>query len=194
MQPVREWSMGRDEQIDWAKKHGIQVMQTKEKPYSYDENMWGNTGEGGEIENPELIPPLENILKWCNTPEKSPQESEILEIDFEQGVPVAINGKKKKLSGIIADCNRIGGKHGVGVFQLIEDRFVGLKVRGIYENPGAHILISAHKNSKCWSPQEKKTNSKVSSTKNGRTSVTPPSGMTQSCTTYRPTKILKTKK
>jgi len=143
--PVREWSMGRDEQIDWAKAHGIEVIQTKEKPYSYDENMWGNTGEGGEIENPELIPPLENILKWCKTPEQAPNKSEIIEIEFEQGIPVGINGKKKKLSEIVFDCNKIGSTHGVGVFQLIEDRFVGLKVRGVYENPGAHILISAHK-------------------------------------------------
>jgi len=66
--PVREWSMGREEQIDWAQKHGIEVLQTKAKPYSYDENMWGNTGEGGEIEDPARVPPLANILKWCATP------------------------------------------------------------------------------------------------------------------------------
>ncbi len=143
--PVREWSMGRDEQIDWAKSHGIEVIQTQKKPYSYDENMWGNTGEGGEIENPELTPPLENILKWCKTPEKAAEKGETLNIEFEKGIPVALNGKKMKLSEIIYECNKIGGKHGVGVFSLIEDRVVGLKVRGVYENPGAHILISAHK-------------------------------------------------
>jgi len=143
--PVREWSMGRDEQIKWAKNHGIEVIQTKKKPYSYDENMWGNTAEGGEIENPALIPPLHQILKWCTTPENAPEKEEILSVDFEQGVPVAVNRKKKKLSEIISYCNKKGAKHGVGVFHLIEDRIVGLKVRGIYENPGAHILISAHK-------------------------------------------------
>ncbi len=144
--PVREWAMGRDEQIDWAIKHGIEVSQTKKKPYSYDENMWGNTGEGGEIENPEEAPNFENILKWCSTPENAPDKAEEIEIEFKQGVPIAINGKTKKLLDIIADCNTIGGIHGVGVFPLIEDRFVGLKVRGIYENPGATILIKAHQN------------------------------------------------
>lgn len=143
--PVREWAMGRDEQIQWAKDHGIEVIQTQKKPYSYDENMWGNTGEGGEIENPELTPPLENILKWCKTPEQAPDKKETLALEFEAGVPVGLNGKKMKLADIIYECNAIGGEHGVGVFQLIEDRVVGLKVRGIYENPGAHILISAHK-------------------------------------------------
>jgi len=143
--PVREWGMGRDEEIAYAEKHNIPVKQTKELPYSYDENMWANTGEGGEIENPELIPPVENILQWCKTPEQAPDESEILEIGFEKGVPVSLNGEKKKLSEIIMSCNSIGGKHGVGFVHLIEDRLVGLKVRGIYENPGANILIAAHK-------------------------------------------------
>ena len=87
--PVREWSMGRDEQIDYAAKHNIPVKQKKDKPYSYDENMWGNTGEGGEIENPELIPPLENILQWCKTSENTPNKAKIIEIEFKQGVPIA---------------------------------------------------------------------------------------------------------
>lgn len=143
--PVREWSMGREEEIVYAEKHQIPIKQKKETPYSYDENMWGNTGEGGEIENPELIPPLQNILEWCVLPEKAPNESEIVEIEFEKGIPVAVNGKKDKLSQLIALCNKIGAKHGVGVVNLIEDRIVGLKVRGVYENPGASILISAHK-------------------------------------------------
>ena len=144
--PVREWGMGRDEELAYAEKHGIPVKQKKDSPYSYDENMWGNTGEGGEIENPELDPPLENILQWCKTPENAKDEAETVEIEFEQGVPVALNGQKKKLSEIIMECNAIGAEHGVGVFHLIEDRVVGLKVRGIYENPAASILIAAHKN------------------------------------------------
>ena len=143
--PVREWGMGRDEEIVYAKTHGIPVKQKKESPYSYDENMWANTGEGGEIEDPKLIAPVENILQWCQVPEKAPDASQIIEIDFEEGVPVALNGDKKKLSEIIMECNEIGGKHGVGVFHLIEDRVVGLKVRGVYENPAASILIAAHK-------------------------------------------------
>lgn len=143
--PVREWGMGRDEELEYAEKHNIPVKQKKDTPYSYDENMWGNTGEGGEIENPELVPPLDNILQWCKTIEKASDEKEIVNIDFVKGVPVALNGQTKKLSEIVMRLNEIGGKHGVGVFNLIEDRVVGLKVRGVYENPAASILVAAHK-------------------------------------------------
>ncbi|RMH65389.1 MAG: argininosuccinate synthase [Calditrichaeota bacterium] len=143
--PVREWGMGRQEEIAYAEKHNIPVVQKKDKPYSYDENMWGNTGEGGEVENPKLIPPLENILQWCNVPEKAPDEPQLLKIGFEQGKPVSLDGEIMKLSALIKRCNAIGAKHAVGVFHLIEDRLVGLKVRGIYENPAATILIEAHR-------------------------------------------------
>jgi len=143
--PVREWSMGRQEEIAYAKTHGIPVKQTAAKPYSYDENMWGNTGEGGEIEEPKLEVPLKNILQWSNTPEAAPAKPEYLELKFKAGKPVALNGKPMKLSQLITKVNSLGAKHGVGVFQLIEDRLVGLKVRGVYENPGASILIAAHK-------------------------------------------------
>jgi len=143
--PVREWSMGRDEQIEWAKKNGIPVEQTQQKPYSYDENIWSNTGEGGEIENPENIPKYDQIQKWCTLPENAPDEAEYVTIEFEKGVPVAVNESKKKLSKLILDCHTLGSKHGVGVSTLIEDRLVGLKVRGIYEEPAAQILIQAHK-------------------------------------------------
>ncbi len=144
--PVREWGMGRQEEIEYAKKHSIPIKQQSDKPYSYDENMWGNTGEGGEIENPELTPPLENILQWCKTLESASDIPEIIEIEFYQGVPKKLNGKEMKLSNLIMHCNSIGARHGVGVFHLIEDRIVGLKVRGVYENPGASMLIKAHKN------------------------------------------------
>ncbi len=143
--PVREWSMGRQEEIAYAKTHNIPVKQQPDKPYSYDENMWGITGEGGEIEDPALEPPLEKILQWCTITEDAPDKAEIVEIEFKSGVPVAFNGQQLKLSQIIAESNKIGSKHGVGVVQLIEDRLVGLKIRGVYENPGANILIAAHK-------------------------------------------------
>jgi argininosuccinate synthase len=143
--PIREWSMGRNEQIDYATKHGIPIKQTKDTPYSYDENMWANTGEGGEIENPALTPKYDKILQWCNTPQSAPDEMESVEIEFKEGVPLSFNGEKMKLSLLIKECNKIGAKHGVGVATLIEDRLVGLKVRGVYENPGAAILIAAHK-------------------------------------------------
>jgi argininosuccinate synthase len=144
--PVREWGMGREEEIAYALKNGIQVEQTKKSPYSYDENMWANTGEGGEIEDPNLIPPLENILKWCNTPQNAPDKEELVKIGFEKGEPVSLNGAEYDKKDLILLLNEIGGKHGVGFFHLIEDRVVGLKVRGVYENPAAHILIQAHKN------------------------------------------------
>ncbi len=143
--PVREWSMGRDEEIAYALKHGIPVSQNHKLPYSYDENMWSNTAEGGEIENPELIPPLEKILKWCQLPQQAPNEEEIVELEFKEGLPVALNGQGKKLSQLIKELNIIGGRHGVGFVHLIEDRIVGLKVRGVYENPAAAVIIAAHK-------------------------------------------------
>lgn len=143
--PVREWNMGREEEIAYALERGIEVEQTKKKPYSYDENMWSNTGEGGEIEDPSLIPPLENILKWCNTPKQAPDREQLVKIGFKAGRPVSLDGKELKPAELIMTLNKIGGEHGVGFFHLIEDRVVGLKVRGIYENPAAHILISAHK-------------------------------------------------
>lgn len=144
--PVREWSMGRDEEIIYAKKHGIPVRQTVDKPYSYDDNMWGVTGEGGEIENPALVPPLEKILLLCNLPEKAPDKSEQIEVEFVKGIPVALNNKHMKLSEIIFSLNKIGAKHGIGITHHIEDRVVGLKVRGIYEAPAAEIIITAHRN------------------------------------------------
>lgn len=144
--PVREWGMGREEEIAYAVKHGIPIEQTKKTPYSYDENMWANTGEGGEIENPSQIPPLEKILKWCNTPKQAPDEEELVKIGFEKGVPVSLDGVEYPQKDLIQMLNKIGGKHAVGYFHLVEDRIVGLKVRGVYENPAAHILIQAHKN------------------------------------------------
>jgi argininosuccinate synthase len=144
--PVREWSMGRDEELTYAKKHGIPVRQTVEKPYSYDDNMWGVTGEGGEIENPALVPPLEKILSVCRLPEDAPNKSELIELEFVKGLPVGVNEKHMKLSNLIILLNKLGAKHAVGITHHIEDRVVGLKVRGVYEAPAAEIIITAHRN------------------------------------------------
>jgi argininosuccinate synthase len=144
--PVREWGMGRDEELIYAKKHGIPVKQTASKPYSYDDNMWGVTGEGGEIENPALIPPLKDILQVCKVPEEASEKAEVIEIEFVKGVPVSVNNKQMKLSDLILYLNTLGATHGVGVTHHIEDRVVGLKVRGIYEAPAAEIIIEAHRN------------------------------------------------
>jgi len=144
--PVREWAMGRDEELQYAKKHNIPVKQTIEKLYSYDDNMWGVTGEGGEIENPAIVPPLEKILSICTLPQKAPDKSESVILEFFKGIPVGLNGKTMTLTNIILELNKIGAKHGVGITHHIEDRVIGLKVRGVYEAPAAEIIVEAHKN------------------------------------------------
>lgn len=144
--PVREWSMGRDEELVYAKKHGIPVKQTVDSPYSYDDNMWGVTGESGEIENPALIPPLDKILQVCRIVEKTPNKPVFLKLRFVKGIPVELDDKPLGLVQMITKLNTIGAKHGVGVTHHIEDRLVGLKVRGLYEAPAAEIIINAHFN------------------------------------------------
>lgn len=142
--PVREWGMGRDEELEYAKKHGIAVKQTADSPYSYDDNMWGISAEGGEIENPALVPPLSNILQICKPIEDTPNEAVLLKIGFLKGLPVQINEQDLGLVPLIAQLNEVGAAHGVGVTHHIEDRVVGLKVRGIYEAPAATIIVRAH--------------------------------------------------
>lgn len=145
--PVREWSMGRDEQLKYAAKHGIETKQAKKNvPYSWDDNMWGVTGEGGEIEDPKQEPKLEQILQVTTLPEQAPDKAEYLEIEFAKGLPVALNGEKMSLVHLIHSANSIVGQHGVGYTILIEDRLVGLKVRGVYEAPAAHAITLAHYN------------------------------------------------
>ena len=145
--PVREWSMGRDEELEYAAKHGIETKQAqKGVSYSWDDNMWGVTGEGGEIEDPKLEPQLDKILQVTTLPENAPDSAEYLELEFEHGVPVALNGEKMKLAALVTATNKLVGKHGVGYTILIEDRLVGLKVRGVYEAPAAHVITLAHYN------------------------------------------------
>lgn len=143
--PVREWGMGRDEQLEYCRKHGIPVKQTKDKPYSYDDNMWGVTGEGGEIEDPSVIPPLDKILQICKTPENAKNTPDYIKIEFEKGLPVAIDDKQMSLVDIIFSLNQRAAEHSIGIVHLLEDRVIGLKVRGIYEAPAAETIITAHK-------------------------------------------------
>jgi argininosuccinate synthase len=143
--PVREWGMGRDEQLEYCKKHGIPVKQTVDKPYSYDDNMWGVTGEGGEIENPALIPPLEKILQVCKSPEEAKDTPEYIKIEFEKGLPVAVDDRQMSLVDIIDELNHRAAEHAVGITHLLEDRIIGLKVRGLYEAPAAETIVTAHK-------------------------------------------------
>jgi argininosuccinate synthase len=152
--PVREWAMGREEEIEYAKEHNIPVTASLEKIYSYDENLWGCSAEGGEIEDFKKIPPLDKILKFTEQPEVAVDDVEYVDIEFEDGIPISIISKsttnsepeyRVQTSELIKKANEIGSKHGLGITHLIEDRVIGLKVRGIYEEPGAELLIKAHK-------------------------------------------------
>jgi len=150
--PVREWAMGREEEIEYAKEHNIPVTASLEKIYSYDENLWGCSAEGGEIEDFKKIPPLDKILKFTEQPEVAVDDVEYVDIMFVGGIPVSIVSRSTensepdaKTSILIKKANDIGRKHGLGITHLIEDRVIGLKVRGIYEEPGAELLIKAHK-------------------------------------------------
>lgn len=142
--PVREWSMGRLEELEYAKKNNIPVPHTVDKPYSYDENMWGSSGEGGEVEDPAKIPPLEKILVINNLPQNAPDKEEMVQLEFVKGIPVSLNGKQMKLAALIMELNKIGAKHGVGTNIHIEDRVIGMKIRDVFEAPAAEIIISAH--------------------------------------------------
>ncbi len=144
--PVREWSFGRDEEIEYAQKHGIPVPASFDFPYSVDDNMCGMTWEGGEIEDPSKVPELKKFLTTYTLPENAPDKPEYIKLEFEEGIPVGLNGEKLKLSDLIIRLNKIAGKHGAGIVHHIEDRLVGLKVRGVYEMPAARVIIEAHKN------------------------------------------------
>ncbi len=144
--PVREWSFGREEEIEYAKKHEIPVPASSDFLYSVDDNMWGMTWEGGEIEDPSKIPEIKKFLTTYTLPENAPEKSEYIKIGFKEGIPISLNGNKLKLTDLIIKLNKMAGKHGVGITHHIEDRVFGLKVRGVYEMPAAHAIIEAHKN------------------------------------------------
>ncbi|MCS7143477.1 MAG: argininosuccinate synthase [Archaeoglobaceae archaeon] len=142
--PVRELNLTREWEIEYAKEHGIEVPATKEKPFSVDENLWSRSIEGGKLEDPNLVPP-EEIYEWTSSPEKAPEKPEVIKIDFEKGIPVAVNDQKFDGFELIKLLNELGGKHGIGRTDMIEDRVLGLKARENYEHPAATILITAHK-------------------------------------------------
>jgi len=143
--PVREWDMDRNEEIKYAQKYGIPVPASLDFPYSVDDNMWGMTWEGGEIEEPDKIPQVKKFLTTYTLPKNAPNKEEYVKIEFKKGLPIAINGKKLTLAKIISKLNQIGGKHGVGIVRMFEDRLVGVKNGGVYEQPAAEIIITAHK-------------------------------------------------
>ena len=143
--PVREWRMDRDAEIEYAIKHNISVPVRRDFPYSVDDNMWGMTWEGGEIEEPHQIAPIEKFLTTYTLAKNAPDQEQFVKIGFQHGVPVSLDGQNLELFEIIERLNHIGGGHGVGVVHIVEDRLVGLKDRGVYEQPGGHILINAHR-------------------------------------------------
>ena len=142
--PVREWGMNREEEIEYAEKHGIPIPVDLDNPFSIDANIWGRACEAGVLENPWNEAP-EEAYEWTNPVEKTPDEPEYVEIEFEKGVPGALNGHRMNLVQIIEVLNEKAGLHGVGRIDHIENRLVGIKSREIYENPAAVVLIKAHK-------------------------------------------------
>ena len=141
--PIRMWGMNRKEEVKFARDRGIPISETSSK-YSIDENLWSRSIEGGDLEDPWNSPP-EDAFEWVTVPEKSPDEPLDLIIEFERGVPKAINGEKMKLIDIIVKLNELSGRYGFGIIDHMENRVVGLKSREVYEAPAALTIINAKK-------------------------------------------------
>jgi argininosuccinate synthase len=143
--PWREWEFdSRESLIAYAKKHNIPVTATKKKPYSTDRNLFHISYEGGILEDPWAEPPA-NMFTLSVSPEKAPSKPEYIEIGYEDGDPVSLNGKKLSPANLLKNLNTIGGRHGIGRLDIVENRFVGMKSRGVYETPGGTILHIAHR-------------------------------------------------
>ena len=142
--PVRQWQMGREEEIAYAREHGIPIKGGAEQtPYSIDDNLWGRSSEGRWIEDLDHAPD-DDVFQLVTPPERAPDEAQTVEIGFEAGVPVSLDGEKLELVELLDRVTEIGCRHGIGIVDHIEDRIVGLKVRDIYEVPAATIILSAH--------------------------------------------------
>ena len=140
------WTMqSRQEEIDYCRAHGIDLPFSVDQSYSRDRNLWHISHEGLELEDPSKEPNYDHLLVLTTPPEKAPDEAEYVTMTFEAGVPTSVNGKKMKVSDIIRELNRLGGKHGIGIIDIVENRVVGMKSRGVYETPGGTILMEAHK-------------------------------------------------
>ena len=135
----------REDEIAFCKKHGIDLPFDVTTSYSRDRNIWHISHEGLELEDPSNEPNYDHLLVLGTTPEKAPEKGEYVTMTFEKGVPTSVNGQKMKVSDIIRELNRLGGKHGVGIVDIVENRVVGMKSRGVYETPGGTILLAAHK-------------------------------------------------
>ena len=140
------WTMqSREDEIAYCEKHGIHLPFSTDSSYSRDRNLWHISHEGLELENPANEPNYEHLLVLSVSPEKAPDEGEYVTMSFEKGIPTAINGKAMKVSDIIRTLNTLGGKHGIGIVDIVENRVVGMKSRGVYETPGGTILMEAHR-------------------------------------------------
>ena len=139
------WKMqSREDEIEYCHQHGIHLPFSADSSYSRDRNLWHISHEGLELEDPANEPNYDHLLVLGVTPEKAPDEGEYVTLSFEKGVATAINGEKMKLSDIIRKLNELGGKHGIGIVDIVENRVVGMKSRGVYETPGGTILMEAH--------------------------------------------------
>ena len=140
-----KWKMdSRESEIEYCKAHGIHLPFSTDSSYSRDRNIWHISHEGLELEDPSNEPNYDHLLVLGTTPEKAPEKGEYVTMTFEKGVPTSVNGQKMKVSDIIRELNRLGGKHGVGIVDIVENRVVGMKSRGVYETPGGTILMEAH--------------------------------------------------
>jgi len=143
--PVRGWQMGREEEVAYAREHGIPVKGGSEAPpYSVDDNLWGRSSEGGPIEDLEE-PPRDDVFELVTDPREAPDEPEDVTVEFDRGCPVALNGERMELVALLERAGELGARHGAGIVDHLEDRIVGLKVRDIYEVPAAALILTAHK-------------------------------------------------
>jgi argininosuccinate synthase len=143
--PVREWRMGREEEIAYAREHGIPIKGgTEAPPYSIDDNLWGRSSEGRSIEDLGE-PPADDVFQLVTRPEEAPDEPQLLRVGFESGCPVSLDGERLELVELLERTAAAGGRHGVGIVDQVEDRIVGLKVRDLYEVPAAEIVLTAHR-------------------------------------------------
>lgn len=139
------WTMtSREDEIEYCKKHGIDLPFSPDSSYSRDRNLWHISHEGLELEDPSLEPNYDHLLVLGVSPEQAPDEPEYVTMTFEKGIPTSVNGKQMKVSDIISTLNELGGKHGIGIVDIVENRVVGMKSRGVYETPGGTILMEAH--------------------------------------------------
>jgi argininosuccinate synthase len=140
-----KWTMdSRESEIAYCKEHGINLPFSADNSYSRDRNLWHISHEGLELEDPANAPNYDHLLVLGVSPEKAPDEGEVVTMTFEKGVPKSVNGQEMKVSDIIRTLNKLGGKHGIGIVDIVENRVVGMKSRGVYETPGGTILMEAH--------------------------------------------------